>query len=268
MNYLSLLVLGPGVRASASLVGGKAVGLQRLIALGLPVPRWITVTTRAAALVLDPQRDTLAQVLSGRCEAEKIEHIVRAAPWPRRLERQLARALSKLDGSKRFAVRSSIVGEDGADASHAGQFVTLLDVGTAEVAEAVRTCWLSAFAARVAHYRRRRGFTVVWPRIAVIVQEMADSEVAGVAFTADPRTGAPAHVVAAGYGLGSGIVGDRVQADLFSRQPWSDGWRQHIEHKTRAVRSLPGGGPPATVAVSAPMAGEGVTSVTTSTASS
>jgi len=254
MNFLSPLVLGPGVRASAGLVGGKAAGLQRLVALGLPVPRWITVTTRAAAVVLDPQRDMLVRAVSSRCDAEKIEHIVRAAPWPRRLEQQLARALSKLDGSKRLAVRSSIVGEDDADASHAGQFVTLLDVGTAEVAEAVRTCWLSAFAARVAHYRRRRGFTAVWPRIAVIVQEMADSEVAGVAFTADPRTGAPAHVVAAGYGLGCGIVGDRVQADMFSRRPWSDGWRQHIAHKTRAVRSLPGGVPPATVAVSAPLA--------------
>jgi pyruvate,water dikinase len=204
--------------------------------------------------VLDPQRHTLARVVSGQCDAEKIEHIVRAAPWPPRLERQLARALSKLDTSRRLAVRSSMAGEDGADASHAGQFRTLLDVRTAEVAEAVRTCWLSAFADHVAHYRRRRGVTAVWPRIAVIVQEMADSEVAGVAFTADPRTGAPAYVVAAGYGLGSGIVGDRVQADMFTRPPWSEEWRHRMAHKTRAVRSVPGAGEPAIVTVPAALA--------------
>ncbi len=249
MSSLFHLVLGPGVRGSADLVGGKAAGLQRLAALRLPVPRWITVTTRAAAIVLDPHREALTQAISGPSHADETERIVRAAPWPRRLERQLALALSKLDASKRFSVRSSLVGEDGADASHAGQFVTLLDVGTTDVAEAVRTCWLSAFAGHVAHYRTRHGYAAAWPRIAVIVQEMVDSEVAGVAFTADPRTGAPAHVVAAGFGLGSGIVSDCVQADTFTRRPWNQEWQQHIAHKTRAVKSVPVGGKPAIVAV-------------------
>jgi len=246
-------VLGPGRRGPETLVGGKAAGLQRLAGLGLPVPPWITITSRAADIVLGPERSKLELAVTGECEEGKIEQIVRATPWPRRLESQLDRCLASLNGKRRLAVRSSVVGEDSSHASHAGQFVTLLDVEMADVADAIRTCWLSAFAARPIKYQKARGVAGEWPRIAVVVQEMVQSDVAGVAFTADPRTGAPAHVVVAGYGLGSGIVGDFVETDQFTRQRGSEHWHQRIAHKASAARSLTGSHEPILVPVAKEM---------------
>lgn len=243
------LVLGPEQRGDLTLVGGKAGGLQRLRALRLPVPRWITITTRAADLVLAPFQERLTVHAH---DPAAIEAIVAAAPWPARLRTALARGMAPLDASRGFAVRSSVVGEDGAEASYAGQFVSLLNVAPEAVEAAVRACWCGAWTTQAARYRRRRGASDAWPRIAVIVQEMAASEVAGIAFTADPRTGAPAHVVAAGYGLASGAVSDQVETDLFVRARGGDTWVRRIATKTRAARA--GDGPAGTSIVSVPEA--------------
>lgn len=247
MTAMAPLVLGPGHRGDLALVGGKAAGLQRLRALRLPVPRWITVTTRAADLVLAPFQERLT---AHAADPAAIEAIVAAAPWPARLRAALARGLARLHAHAGLAVRSSVLGEDGMEASHAGQFVTLLNVAPGAAEAAVRACWCGAWASHAAVYRRRRGAGDTWPRIAVIVQEMAASEVAGIAFTADPRTGAPAHVVAAGYGLASGVVSDQVEADLFVRARGSDTWVRHVVRKTHAAHA--GNGPTGTTIVSVP----------------
>jgi phosphohistidine swiveling domain-containing protein len=222
-------VLGPRAAGPADLVGGKAMGLAWLDRHGARVPAWITVTTRAADLVLGP----LAAAADG-------EPLVGAAPWPASLETALARALARLDGSRGFAVRSSAVGEDGTHASHAGQLLTLVGVTADRVPDAVRACWAAAHRGDVATYRRRRGDLVEPPRIAVVVQEMVDPDAAGVAFTADPRTGAPAYLVVAAYGLGEGVVSDRVTTDLYVRPRGAECWQSTVARKTHAVRLRPG----------------------------
>ena len=88
-------------------------------------------------------------------------------------------------GDVAVAVRSSGVDEDGADASYAGLFTTVLDVrGEAALIDAVRACWRSAFDPQVTSYARAQP-----PRLAVLIQPMVAATAAGVAFTADPVTG-------------------------------------------------------------------------------
>src|SRR5207244_1691375 len=54
------------------------------------------------------------------------------------------------------------------------------------------------------------------PRMAVILQELADAAVSGVAFSADPLTGARDTVVlSAVYGLGEGLVSGELDADAY-----------------------------------------------------
>jgi phosphoenolpyruvate synthase/pyruvate phosphate dikinase len=56
---------------------------------------------------------------------------------------------------KRFAVRSSAVGEDSTDLSSAGQNETFLGcVGKEGIEAAVRKCWASLFAFQSVEYRR------------------------------------------------------------------------------------------------------------------
>ena len=114
------------------------------------------------------------------------------------------------------AVRSSATGEDGRDASFAGMNATITNVsGDDGLIDAVLRCWMSLFSPRVITYRASRDFTAD-PAMAVVVQQMVDSEKAGVAFTADPSNGALDRVVIEGaFGLGEVVVSGEVEPDTY-----------------------------------------------------
>jgi pyruvate,water dikinase len=114
-----------------------------------------------------------------------------------------------------FAVRSSAVGEDGADASFAGQHITLLNVpSAAELTDAVREVWWSANSDSAITYRQRKG-QFVRPSVGVVVQALLDPEVAGVMFTQNPITGADERVIESCWGLGEAVVSGRVIPDHY-----------------------------------------------------
>lgn len=128
-------------------------------------------------------------------------------------------------GAGPFAVRSSGVDEDGAEAAHSGQFDTRLNVAAEDVPEAVAAVWRSGFSETLAAYRRARGLSGDAQPPAVVIQRMAAATAAGVAFTADPVSGDPdVVVISAVEGLGDRLVsgeedgetwrvrGDRVTA--------------------------------------------------------
>src|SRR5262245_11650684 len=114
------------------------------------------------------------------------------------------------------AVRSSATGEDGRDASFAGMNATITNVsGDDGLVDAVLRCWMSLFSPRVITYRASRDFTAD-PAMAVVVQQMVNSEKAGVAFTADPSNGAQDRVVIEGaFGLGEVVVSGEVEPDTY-----------------------------------------------------
>jgi rifampicin phosphotransferase len=91
-----------------------------------------------------------------------------------------------LEPGAAHAVRSSAPGEDGTDASFAGQFDTVLDCRSPDaVARAVRRVWASLFGERALQYARHRRRR---PRgMAVLVQRQVEAAVSGVMFTRDPR---------------------------------------------------------------------------------
>lgn len=103
-----------------------------------------------------------------------------------------------------LAVRSSAVAEDLAGSSFAGMYESYLHVPPMEVPAAVQRCRRAAGSDRVAAYRAEdaeRG-------VAVLVQVMVAADAAGVAFTADPLTGASDQVViTAVAGVAEELVG-------------------------------------------------------------
>lgn len=157
--------------ASAPSCGGKARGLARLIAAGLPVPPGFVVVDAGAGSPPD-----------------------------------LARALAEL-GPGPVAVRSSAVGEDGEEASFAGQLETVLGVeGDVAVLEAIGRCVASARAGRVQVYGRGLGASA-GEAVAVVVQRMVDARAAGVLFTVDPVDGSRVGMVLEAVpGLGEALV--------------------------------------------------------------
>ncbi|MDW8800224.1 PEP/pyruvate-binding domain-containing protein [Clostridium sp. A1-XYC3] len=115
-----------------------------------------------------------------------------------------------------FAVRSSALSEDSAQASFAGEFETVLNVKTdKEIWEAIYTVFRSRESERVKAYSTIQGMEQSH-QIAVVIMLMVQSEISGVLFTADPITGS--HTSMAGnfvYGLGEQLVSGEANAYPF-----------------------------------------------------
>ena len=76
-------------------------------------------------------------------------------------------------------------------------------------------CWASLFGDRVVSYRLSQAIGAE-PALAVVVQQMVDSERSGVMFTADPSTADVTKVVIeAAFGLGEVVVGGSVEPDTY-----------------------------------------------------
>ncbi|HEV7805579.1 MAG TPA: PEP/pyruvate-binding domain-containing protein [Solirubrobacteraceae bacterium] len=219
------------------LVGGKAYGLARLVAAGARVPPFCVVPTavfrahlRSADLLADIGEamlllgDIPARRRSDPAALDEVSALLRCAveraPLHEDLRAAIEAAVADL-GPGPYAVRSSMVGEDSAEHSFAGQLRSELFQPTADdVVESVRRCWGSAFGAPALAYAARAGISPTDVHLAVVIQAMADAEVAGVAFSANPVTGARDEcLVTAAYGLGEGVVADLAPADAYAWSP-------------------------------------------------
>ena len=204
-------------RYGSPLIGGKASGLTALASAGLPVPSAFVILPHA--FIMQSHRGALPTLAPGA------DRVIDAA------YRQLAGG--RPDAI--VAVRSSATVEDGAVASHAGQFLTTLNVvGTDSVIGAALACVASLHDAAAEAYRSERlGADPDLARMAVVVQRMVNAETAGVAFTVDPISGdRQSIVVNAARGLGTSVVDGTTAAD----RAWVD------RESLRITKQSPGDG--------------------------
>lgn len=103
--------------------------------------------------------------------------------------------------SDKFAVRSSSDTEDDLGESHAGEFKTLLNIKRENVYSAIKEVFSS--------YNKSNTSGKV------IVQEMIDSDLSGVIFTANPIGILNEFVIVIGNGLGNGIVDNQVPVTTY-----------------------------------------------------
>jgi pyruvate,water dikinase len=193
--------------------GAKAVGLGDAARADLPVPPGVALSFSVV--------DAIAAGEDGALK-------------------QLARAVQPLQGA--LAVRSSCVDEDGAQASFAGQHLTVLNVpSSTDVGSAVRDVWWSANSDSAITYRQRVGL-FNRPRVGVVVQILLDPEVAGVMFTQNPMSGADERVIEASWGLGEAVVAGLVIPDHYRLDRSGAVLERTPGVKKVAVRALPDGG--------------------------
>lgn len=115
-------------------------------------------------------------------------------------------------GVTQVSVRSSASNEDRDSASNAGQYETYLFVSRAQLLESIRKCIASRDAKRVNDYNRH--FDIGKGNMNVVVQEMIDSNKAGVMFTASPTNGA-CILIEAVRGQGENLVSGQVIAHRY-----------------------------------------------------
>jgi pyruvate,water dikinase len=247
--------------------GGKSSALGELLAAGIPVPPGFGISAAAFSLFMVEsglsafaqralERADLAHVESVGEASRSIVEAVRSAALPDAVRSEVEERYGALaasagdanappagDANAPVAVRSSAVGEDGREATFAGQQDTYLWVsGTDYVCEAVRDCWASLYSVPAISYRARLGDGAE-PAMGVTVQTMVDAEVSGVMFTCNPVSGDPSMVaVNASWGLGLAVVGGEVTPDdyLVSKVT-GEVVREHVHDKAMQYVPRPDG---------------------------
>ncbi len=225
------------IRAEASdLVGAKMAHLGEIAAaLGMEVPSGFAVTAPAFHLFmertgLEDEINRLIQISGGddleelRMLEADIHHAIDMTALPSELGRAVETACKSLLEEKknmRLAVRSSALGEDSRENSFAGQFVSLLGVHPAGIAEAYRSVVAGLFSATAMTYRLNRGLREDAVVMCVGCMEMIHASAGGVIYTRPPLGDDDGTMmVSAVPGLPCGIVDGSSEADS---------WKLHRE---------------------------------------
>lgn len=158
--------------------GGKATRLSAMMSAGLPTKDGLVITT------------------------DEVENILVTGQVPQSV-------LGEIHDAMRFpiAVRSSAIGEDG-KLTWAGQFKTALLVSPSALEEAILECAYAINCDAVSVYAQLHD--VARPKLALVIQEMVDAEMAGVLFTRHPVDG-HAIVIEAVKGVGESLVSGKQE---------------------------------------------------------
>ena len=209
-------------------IGKKAQNLLELAANGFNVPHFSVITNRYFKEIILKEIEMYNQeagnndeikdwnaVFSGNTE-RKIENIIRIIKNHKikeEFEKEIENALNE---ESYYAVRSSSIEEDSSNFSFAGQFETYLYVKKENMLEKIKEVWISSFSNHVMKYRKEGKINNEINVPAVIIQEMVNSEKAGVGFSVNPVNNNYDEVVISGtYGLGTSIVDGDENGDLF-----------------------------------------------------
>ncbi len=199
--------------------------------LGLPVPPGFVVTANAFWAfmeqndLLEPVDEMLAAVdASNPAELEAragtVQRSIRDAPVPSAVAQAIRGAYEALEVGTcegvPLAVRSTAVGED-TEASFAGQYTTVLNVGKEALLDAYKTVLASKYAPRAIRYRARCGLDDKATPMCVAGIVMIDARASGVCYSRDPSGPTSSDVtVSAVWGLGEHLVSGEAAPDTFS----------------------------------------------------
>jgi len=203
--------------------GGKGTNLAILTQAGFPVPRGFTVAGQAYVEFVS-QAHWLASAVKSlpfddparmRDASAAIRQRLVAFSLPANLQDEIRARYAGMGGTPAVSVRSSSTMEDLASAAFAGQHETYLNVvGADAVVDRVRSCFVSLWGDRAIAYRHQQGLDHLLAAMAVVVQEMVQSDVSGVGFSIDPVTGdIGAMIIDANYGLGESVVSGEGEVD-------------------------------------------------------
>ena len=213
---------------SSKKAGNKAFALSEMKRSGINIPE---------GFVLDS--DIYSEIIKESGQNEKIESLLSSLNLDNieEVSKKLSSISDKLiisdsvfselkkfiDNDKKYAVRSSGIKEDLEGFSFAGQYESFINVtGYDNIKDAIKKCYSSMFSKTVLSYLLNNKINAENLKMAVIIQEMVDSEISGVAFTVNPISGNDKEIVIeAAAGQGENLVSGKVKAQKYSYN-WFD----------------------------------------------
>jgi pyruvate,water dikinase len=248
-------------------VGGKNANLGELLnRTGLPIPEGFAITTGAYSYFME-KNDLMDEINRLRRHldlhdphaivniSQEIQGLIMTAPIPIDLEctilssyDRMAERIQEVGNKKpkeiRVALRSSAIGED-SKFSHAGQYLSVLNVTREKLIDAYKRVLASLYTPRVVSYRLAKGMRDEDIAMSVACIEMVDSVSSGVMYTGDPGNPLSNEIlIAAVWGLGPYAVDGIITPDTYKVS--KDGELRVIEsrvsHKPVQLTGLSEGG--------------------------
>ncbi|MCJ8311537.1 MAG: hypothetical protein HRU38_02385 [Saccharospirillaceae bacterium] len=187
------------------LVGGKATQLYQLGHLDLNIPQWVSVSASFLSCVLnDIDLNSIEEV---DLETSVIK-IIKDSKEFISLKHEVNTYLDCEGPQDQFyAVRSSILEEDGKGFSYAGLMQThLYQQSIDQIMHSICLVLASAFSPQALMFRKKSQLGVL-TKASVMIQTMIQSDVSGVCFTVNPQTGRfDQSLINANFGLCESVV--------------------------------------------------------------
>lgn len=226
-------------------LGGKAYHLIEIQKAQLPVPFFFILPTKTIQCILSPIQSFINDNINAISKnppisihkiATEIQSKILELSISNDIQTEILKAINThFDKNTKFAVRSSAAAEDGKNASFAGQHDTFLYVGTDDVFEKIKACIASAWKVGVLTYRIEKGIDIQNIQMAVVIQQMINAEKSGVGFSMHLQGNLADAVIVAGYGLGEGIVADKVETDTYIINRQEKNYQKNIVEKTHQL---------------------------------
>lgn len=212
-------------------VGGKFEKQVVMAREGLPVPGFFCLTIKVFEVFRKNLKNDIHNVIKGinwesdqsiRKGSADIHSIISKIEFPKAFEDHIFKTYDSLfDVDDLVSVRSSMVAEekefseDSKDHAFAGMSESFLYVKRESLIERIKDCFASGYSHQVLIYRHSHNIDYLDFSVAVGVQKMIFGERSFVMFTCDPNTLAKNTLVVAGYGIGEGVVQERVETDHY-----------------------------------------------------
>lgn len=194
--------------------GGKGHNLKVLTKSGFNVPAGIVLHANFYKEHYEkpiPFTYDNRELLQKQCD--EMQQQVMNKPLPTNLMEEMKR---HINADCLYAVRSSSTFEDLEGSAFAGQHETYLNVTVDDIEENIKQCFASLWNMHAVVYRNERGFLQEEASMAVVIQQMVQSESAGVAFSVDPISGKFDRVlIESSFGLGENVVAGESLTDTW-----------------------------------------------------
>ncbi len=206
--------------------GGKGANLGELARTGFPAPAGFVVLASAFEKFIEEtgvieeletmwKRVNIEDIENVEENSEIIRDVILKKKFPKSLGEEILKEFRKLK-TKKVAARSSATAEDSKIDAWAGQLESYLNTKEKDLLKNIQKCWASLYTPRALFYRVERGMKRKQVSVAVVVQKMVNSEMAGVCFTVHPVIQDKNQmIIEAVEGLGEKLVSGQVTPDSY-----------------------------------------------------
>jgi phosphoenolpyruvate synthase/pyruvate phosphate dikinase len=213
------------------LVGGKFSSQARMRTLGVAVPDFFCLSRLVFDRMMENCNGRIATAIKRinlqdratiTATAHEIMTLFESIRFDSETEQKIRASLDWILPDTGFvSVRACMLSthaehsEDSASNPFAGISETFLYVKRTAIFDRIKQCWASAFSEKALLYRLSQGIDPLDVGVAVGIQRMVFGCRSFVMFTCDPNTAARDTVIAAGYGIGEGVVQEAVPVDHY-----------------------------------------------------